>query len=116
MAALGATSSATPSVQTSLMRSRLDAARREADQAQANEQRLRQQVSDAESQTEQSQNKVRSLSRQASQTDPTYATNLQRSSKPLSPAQTQPWMSALSSSQQLKTLGQAAGRYINMSA
>ena len=72
MAALAATNSATPSLPRTLILSRLEAARREADQAQANVQNLRAQVDAAEAESQNRQDKVRSLSSQASQADPTY--------------------------------------------
>ena len=80
MAAIAATSSATPSLQTNLIRSRLEAARREASQAQATVQRLRVEVDTAQAESDQRNNKVRTLSRQAnpsSQADPTYRPRLQ---------------------------------------
>ncbi|TXT41069.1 MAG: hypothetical protein FD135_650 [Comamonadaceae bacterium] len=97
MAALSATNSATPSLQTSLIRSRLAAARREAEQAQANEDRLRQQVSEAESQTQQSQDKVRSLSSQANQATQTASTYTSRTkpSQAVAQGKTQTWLSGL---------------------
>ena len=61
MAGLAATNSATPSLQSTLIRSRLDAARREAEQAQANVQELRAQVDAAEAESQKRQDKVRTL-------------------------------------------------------
>jgi multidrug resistance efflux pump len=74
MVALAAISSATPSLQSSLMRSRLEAAKREADQAQAEVSQLRNQVSEAEANHQKRLDKVRRLSSEA---DPTYSTRLQ---------------------------------------
>jgi uncharacterized protein YlxW (UPF0749 family) len=134
MAALAATNSATPSLQSSLIRSRLQAARREADQAQADVQTLRAQVDAAESASQKSQDKVRNLNRQANQTDPTYTARLQASQSAV-PIQTQELLfglyEATSSKRQatgnglkinpgaapvLNTQGQATGRIVNMSA
>ncbi|MDD2879085.1 MAG: hypothetical protein PHQ58_01495 [Rhodoferax sp.] len=137
MAALAATNSATPSLQSSLIRNRLQAARREADQAQANVQTLRAQVDAAETTSQQTQGKVRSLTSQASQssqTDPTYKAAVQASQSAV-PVKTQELLfglyDATSSRRQasgnglknnpdaapvLNTQGQATGRIVNMSA
>lgn len=134
MAALAATNSATPSQRTSLIRNQLEAARRQAEQAQANEERLRQQVAQAESQTQNSNEKVRSLNRQlkqASQTDPTYTSRLQ-SGQAAAAIKTQEWVNGLysaviakrgmtlntspSSTPVLNTQGQTTGRILNLSA
>jgi chromosome segregation ATPase len=72
MAGLAPTSSATPSVQSALIRGRLEAARREAEQAQANVQELRSQVDAAETESRKRQDKVQTLNGQAQQVDPTY--------------------------------------------
>lgn len=89
MAALAATNSATPSLPRTLILSRLEAARREADVAQANVQNLRAQVDAAEAESQNRQDKVRSLANQASQTDPTYGTRVQTgaSALPVKPLQ-----------------------------
>jgi len=63
MARLAAVSSATPSLQSVLMRSRLEQARREADQAQAYADDLRQQLDVQEQTVVQTQNRVQSLER-----------------------------------------------------
>ncbi len=81
MAALAAISSATPSLQSTLIRSRLEVAKREADLAQEEVSRLRDQVQQAEDTYSNRQDQVRRLSTQASdvgQTDPTYQTQVQR--------------------------------------
>jgi chromosome segregation ATPase len=70
MAGLARTSSATPSVQSALIRGRLEAARREAEQAQAQVQDLRSQVDAAETESRKRQDKVRTLNGQAQQADP----------------------------------------------
>lgn len=63
MARLSAVSSATPSLQAVLMRSRVEQARREADQAQAYADDLRQQLDAQEQVTQQAQGRVRNLER-----------------------------------------------------
>ncbi|PIQ51807.1 MAG: hypothetical protein COW02_13015 [Comamonadaceae bacterium CG12_big_fil_rev_8_21_14_0_65_59_15] len=61
MARLTAVSSATPSLQAALMRSRVEQARREASQAQAYADDLRQQLDRQEQITQQAQGRVRSM-------------------------------------------------------
>jgi hypothetical protein len=72
MVAISATNSATPSLQSVLGTARVEQARREADQAEANAQSLRQQADQAESEAQQRQGLVRDLSRRNQQVDPTY--------------------------------------------
>ena len=76
MVAITATSNATPSLQSVLNRSRVEQARREADQAEASAQNLRAQANEEERKAQQSQDKVRSLTAQARQDDATYASSL----------------------------------------
>ena len=66
MAALAATSSATPSLPNTLIRSRLEAARREVDQAQAYADQLGTQVEQQQRVVEQSQQRVRTLEKRSS--------------------------------------------------
>lgn len=66
MAALAATSSGTPSLQSMLIRSRLAAARREADQAQAYAESLRMQADNQGRVVEQARQKVHTLNSSAS--------------------------------------------------
>lgn len=137
MGALAATNSATPSMQSTLIRSRLDAARREADQAQANVQSLRAQVDAAETEAQQRQEKVRTLTTQVSQTsqnDPTYKSGVQ-AAKSAVPVKTQELLFGLYDATSAKrqatgnglkanpnaapvvnTQGQTTGRIVNMSA
>ena len=134
MVALAATNSATPSLPRTLILSRLEAARREADQAQANLQNLRAQVDAAEAESQNRQDRVRSLSSQASQADPTYATRVQTGSS-APPVRTQPLLSGLNDTNNLErqtfrngfnikpgtasvfnTQGLASGRIVNISA
>ena len=137
MAALAATNRATPSVQSSLIRGRLESAKREADQAQSTVQNLRAQVDTAETQAQCKQDKVRNLTsqvNQAGQTDPTYKSNIQTGASAV-PLKTQDLLfglfEATSAKRQatgnglksnpnaapvLNTQGQATGRIVNMSA
>jgi hypothetical protein len=73
MVAITATNSATPSIQASLGRARLDQARREADQAEANARDLRGQADIAEQQAQQGQDNVRKIGARIQQEEPTYA-------------------------------------------
>lgn len=61
MVTITATNSATPSIQASLGRARLEQARREADQAEASARDLRAQADDAEQQAANSQGNVRKV-------------------------------------------------------
>jgi capsule polysaccharide export protein KpsE/RkpR len=79
MAAISATNSATPSLQSVLMKSQLELARREADQAQNRVEYLRAQVTQAETDAQSAQNQVRDLTRQKLQTDPTYQSQVKSS-------------------------------------
>ena len=73
MVAITATNSATPSLQVTLGRARLEQARREADQAEANARDLRAQADDAEQQAQRSQDNVRKVSARTQQEEATYA-------------------------------------------
>jgi hypothetical protein len=73
MVAITATSSATPTLQAAVGRSRLEQARREADQAEANAKDLRAQANEAEQQAQNSQANLRKLSAQTRQDEPTYS-------------------------------------------
>jgi hypothetical protein len=134
MAGLTPTSSATPSIQPALIRSRLEAARREAEQAQATVQELRAQVDAAETDSQKRQDKVRTLSGQAQQTDPTYSAKSQDASTE-APAKTQEFIAGLFDATSTKRLttgnalksnpdaspvvnsqGQSTGRIVNLSA
>jgi hypothetical protein len=86
MAALAATNSATPSLQSTLIRSRIDAARREADQAESYAQSLRVQADAQERVVQQARQRVQTVEKAAGtlptspsrpsapspQADPTY--------------------------------------------
>jgi hypothetical protein len=134
MAALAATNSATPSLQSTLIRARLDTARSQAQQAEATVQDLRAQVDAAETEYGKRQDEVRSLSDQSRQSDATYSSQV-RSSGTAVPIKTQELIvglyQATSSSRQadgkglksnpaaapvVNTQGQATGRIVNFSA
>lgn len=102
MVALAAISTATPSVQSSMMRSRLEAAKREADQAKTEVEQLRSEVSRAEANQQQRQDRVRRL---AGEADPTYTARLQTRPAPLSGATQNP-----------ANLSSSTGRIVNTSA
>jgi chromosome segregation ATPase len=133
MVAIAATNSATP-LDLSLVKSRLDAVRREADQAQANVRNLRAQTNAAESELEETQGEVRDLTRVANQTDPTYMSKL-ASRRSIAPTPSQELMSTIYSATTAKrqsnsyvittsqlsaptmnTQGQATGLFLNVSA
>ena len=134
MAALAATNSATPSLQSSLIRSRLEAARRDAEQAQATVNELRSQVDAAESDYEKRQGKVRSLTDQSKQSDPTYQSDVKNTQSEV-PATTREVLVGLYNATRatrqatgtalksdpnaapvVNTQGQATGRIVNISA
>lgn len=73
MVAITATNSATPSLQRSLGSARLEQARREADQAEANAKDLRAQADEAQQQAQKSQDKVRSVAARNLEDASTYA-------------------------------------------
>jgi phage I-like protein len=134
MAAISATNSATPSTQQALNSNRLQQARREADQAEAHAQDLRQQADGAELQAQKSQANVREQAARNQQTGSTYASPLKQS-QPEVPVKTQDFLVSLydatrdkraASGNELKAdtraasvlnaQGQATGRIVNLSA
>ena len=134
MVAITATNSATPSLQTVLNKTRIDQARREADQAEANAQSLRAQANEEERRAQDGQERVRSLSSQSPQKDATYTSAIKAKVSEV-PATTQDFMERLykATSQKfadtgnaLKTdaeappvvnsQGQSTGRILNLSA
>jgi type IV secretory pathway VirJ component len=134
MVAITATNSATPSVQASLGRVRLEQARREADQAEANARDLRTQADNAERQAESSQQNVRKLAVSNQREESTYSAPRAASAAevPLKVQKLIEQMYAASSEQRTKsgnplktnakaapvvnTQGQATGRIVNVSA
>ncbi len=74
MATISATSSSTVTLQSSLNRARIEQARRQADQSEANARELRAQADQEERQAAQSQQRVRELSAQGP--DSTYSSAL----------------------------------------
>jgi chromosome segregation ATPase len=133
MASIAAINSTTPALQTALTQKRLEAARQEADQAEAEVQSLNSQVDAASAVLRQKQSEVKSLSQQVSQRDPTYQSSLQASRNTV-PSKTQQLIvglysnvknSTMASSNLLnnfKTSAEQAnqtsnpGRYLNISA
>lgn len=100
MVAITATNSATPSLQSVLVKTRLDQARREANQAEANAQELQVQADAAENDARQSRSTLSDLSQRSQQADPTYQTQIKGSQFGLLP----------------DTRYQATGRIVNLSA
>ena len=133
MAALAATNSATPSLQSTLIRARLEIARRQAQQAESTVQDLRAQVDAAETEYGKRQDQVRALSDQSRQSDSTYSTQVRAGTAV--PVKTQEMIvglyQATSASRQadgkglksnpaaapvLNSQGHATGRIVNFSA
>ena len=79
MVAITATNSATTSLQSVLNRSRLEQARRQADQAEAEARDLRSQADQAEQVAQRGQQKVRSLSSEIARAAATYSSRVQGS-------------------------------------
>jgi hypothetical protein len=134
MVAISATNTASPSLQAVLSRSRIDQARREADQAEANAQQLRGQADAEERKAQQGQDKVRELTAQGRQSDSTYTAAVKGNASAV-PARTQDFLVRLykatsqkfaDSGNALKSnanagpvvnaQGQATGRILNTSA
>ena len=134
MASITATNSATVSLQSVLNRSRLEQARRQADQAEAEARDLRSQANLAEQDAQQGQQKVRSISSEIAKAAATYAPKVQGTA-PEVPEQTQDFLVRLykatsqkfaDSGNALKTdedappvvnsQGQATGRILNIQA
>jgi len=132
--AITATYSATSSLQTVLNKSRIDQARREADQAEANAQSLRAQANEEERRAQDGQERVRSLSNQTKQQDATYTSAIKANVSEV-PATTQDFMARLykATSQKfadsgnalkedaeatpvVNSQGQSTGRILNLSA
>ena len=78
MVTITATNYATPSTQAWMGHTKLDQARRDADQAQANARQLRAQADQAEQQAAKGQAEVRAVSAQVAQADSTYAAALRQ--------------------------------------
>lgn len=134
MVAITATNSTTPSIQASLGRARLEQARREADQAEANAKDLRAQADEAERQAQSSQENVRKVAARNQREESTYSAPRASSTSevPLKVQKLIEQMYTASSEQRalsgnpLKTnahaapvvniQGQATGRIVNVSA
>ena len=134
MGAISPTTSATPSLQLAQGRNRLEQARREADQAEANAQTLRAQADKAEHDAQTSQGNVRTLASQNQQLLSTYEAPPKGRQSEV-PVKTQDFIVGLynatsesraASGNVLKSLvapmavvntqGQATGRIVNISA
>jgi hypothetical protein len=134
MVAITAANSATSSLQTVLNKTRIEQARREADQAEANAQSLRAQADEEERRAQEGQARVRNLSSQTRQQDGTYTSAIKANASAV-PATTQDFMERLykatsqkfaDSGNPLKTdakalpvvnsQGQSTGRILNLSA
>ena len=134
MVAITATNSATPSIQASSGRARLEQARREADQAEANARDLRAQADEAEQQAQSSQENVNRIAARNQREESTYSAPRASSTSevPLKVQKLVEQMYSATSAQRtqsgnpLKTnanaapvvniQGQATGRIVNVSA
>ena len=118
MVAITATSNTSPSLQSVLSRSRIEQARREADQAEANAQQLRRQADAEEGKAQQGQSRVRELTAQGRQSDATYTSAVKTSTSAV-PAEIQDFLVRLYKSNAAPVVnaqGQATGRIVNTSA
>lgn len=134
MGTIAATSSATQSLQSALNKSRIEQARREADQAEAKAQTLRSEADAQERLAQEGQDNVRSLTAQDRQQDATYMSAIKARSAVV-PAKTQDFLERLykatnqafaNGGNALKTsvdaapvlngVGQFTGRIVNLQA
>lgn len=86
MVAITATNSASPSLQATLRKSRLEQARREADSAEARASDLRAQADEAERDAQDRNQTARKLSATSQNSDSTYATALRQQNSAVPPA------------------------------
>jgi multidrug resistance efflux pump len=91
MVAIAATNSTTPSLQLALSQARLEQARKDADQAEANAKTLRTQADQAEQESQNRQNDVQSLTNQASQAQSVYSSSI-KSTQSAVPVETQEFL------------------------
>lgn len=134
MAALAATNSAIPSLQATLTMTRLQVARREANQAESSVRQLRADLEVAQNKSDQRQTNVRRLTDQSRQSDPTYSRQIQAKAADV-PIQAQAIVLGLyhatnarqavdgnglpsvpAAAPVINTQGQATGRIVNISA
>ncbi len=134
MVTITATNSATPSLQATLGRARLEQALREADQAEANAKNLRAQADQAEQEAQSSHDNVRRISASNTQSDATYSLPKERSTSEV-PLQVQklieqmynatseqraqngnPLKTDVNAAPVVNNQGQATGRIVNVSA
>ena len=92
MVAITATTYATPSNVAWQGRAKLEQARREADQAEAQAKELRNAADQAEQDAQKGQSKVSALANQVAQTDSTYASQLRRKSAAADASKTQDFL------------------------
>jgi hypothetical protein len=134
MATIAATSYATSSLQSTLSRSRIEQARREADSAERKAQTLRQQADEAEREAQGRNANVRSLTAREASTDSTYDQALQADSSAVAPktqrllermyraassqfaASGTPLKNDTNASPVVNAQGQSTGRILNLSA
>lgn len=86
MVAITATNSASPSLQATLSKARIEQARREADSAEARASDLRAQADEAEREAQDRNQTARSLSARSQGADSTYTSALRRPSSEVPPA------------------------------
>lgn len=134
MASITATNSASPSLQATLSKVRLEQARQDADQAERNAQELRSQADAAEQEAERGRERVQGLQSSSKESAPTYAPPVSATRAEVSP-QTQDFLIRMykatsakfaASGNALKTnldsapvvnaLGQPTGRIVNIKA
>jgi len=134
MVAITATNGTTPSLQLALSQTRLEQARRDADQVEANAKTLRNQADQAEQESQEKQNQVQGLSTEVSREQPTYSAPAKAAQSEV-PVQTQEFLlrlysatsqkfaasgNALKSSPDtpavLNSQGQTTGRILNITA
>ncbi|MDZ7937327.1 MAG: hypothetical protein U5M53_03185 [Rhodoferax sp.] len=134
MVTIAATSTATPSLQSTLSRSRLEQARREADSAESRAESLRRQADDAERDAQNRNNNVKALNARETGKDSTYTTDLRRNTDGISTETldflermyeaTSPQFAASGNALKadagapaiVNTQGQSTGRILNLSA
>jgi hypothetical protein len=134
MVTIAATSTATPSLQSTLSRARLEQARREADSAEGKAETLRRQADEAEQDAQSRNNNVKALKARETGKDSTYTTALRRNADGISNETldflermydaTSPQFAASGNALKtdagapavVNTQGQSTGRILNLSA
>lgn len=132
--AISATNSATPSIQSTLSRARLEQAKREAENAENKVESLQQQTDQAEQEVQSKKNAVQALTARNTLEDTTYISQLKASTSSVAPA-TQDFLLRMYSATSAKfaasgnalraslnarpfvnTLGQPTGRIVDLTA